>query len=104
MVKKENIYVLKKSGSKDKRFLIDMPTYGHKHHFGSSSGKTFVDSRTDKERDAWVARHKGDAGWNNKHSGIYYSRHLLWGKHKSLNENIKALEKKDNIKITFSKK
>ena len=70
-----------------------------KHHFGSDVGKTFVDNRTEKEKKAWEARHRQDKNWNNKHSGIYYSRHLLWGKHKDLKKNIKDLEKKDNIKI-----
>jgi len=96
------IYILKKSGRKGKRFLIDMPSMGHKHHFGSDVGKTYIDSRTDKERDAWIARHKKDKNWDSKHSGIYYSRYLLWGKHKTLDENIKELEKKDNITIKKS--
>tara|TARA_Y100001938_G_C8077932_1_gene427283 strand:- start:324 stop:620 length:297 start_codon:yes stop_codon:yes gene_type:complete len=95
-------YNLKKSGRKGKRFLIDMPEFGHKHHFGSDVGKTYIDSRSDKERNAWIARHKNDKGWDNRHSGIYYSRHLLWGKNKSLEKNIKDLEKKDGIKIKKS--
>lgn len=96
-------YNLKKSGRKGKRFLIDMPEFGHKHHFGSDVGKTYIDgTRSDKERDAWIARHKNDKGWDNRHSGIYYSRHLLWGKNKSLEKNIKDLEKKDGIKIKKS--
>jgi hypothetical protein len=41
-------YNLKKSGRKGKRFLIDMPDFGHKHHFGSDVGKTYIDSRTDR--------------------------------------------------------
>ena len=45
------------------------------------------------------ARHKNDKNYNNKHSGIYYSRHLLWGDSKNLKDNIKLLEKKDKIKI-----
>lgn len=90
-------YILKKSGNKGKRFVIIMDNM--KHHFGSDVGKTFVDNRTEKEKKAWEARHRQDKNWNNKHSGIYYSRHLLWGKHKDLKKNIKDLEKKDNIKI-----
>ena len=92
-------YILKKSDRKGKRFLIIMPDRGHKHHFGSDVGKTFVDGRSEKEKEAWIARHRQDKGWNVKHSSIYYSRHLLWGKHKDLKKNIKDLEKKDNIRI-----
>ncbi len=92
-------YILKKSKRKGKRFEIDMGEMSH--HFGSDVGKTYIDNRTDKEKDAWIKRHKDDKNWNNKHSGIYYSRHLLWGKHKDLKKNVKELEKKDKVKITI---
>ena len=90
-------YILKKSGNKGKRFVIIMDNM--KHHFGSDVGKTFVDNRTEKEKKAWEARHRQDKNWNNKHSSIYFSRHLLWGKHKDLKKNIKDLEKLLNVKI-----
>ena len=90
-------YKLKKSDKKGKRFVIIMDNM--QHHFGSDIGKTFVDGRTEKEKDAWIKRHKVNKNWNNKHSSIYYSRLLLWGKYKDLKKNIKDLEKKDNIKI-----
>ena len=70
-----------------------------KHDFGSSVGKTFVDGRSEKEKQAWEARHRQDKNWNNKHSSIFFSRHLLWGKHKNLKKNIKDLEKLLNVKI-----
>ncbi len=91
--------ILKKSNRKGKRFFISMPEFGHSHHFGSDVGKTYIDGRTDKEKDAWIARHKSDKGWNDKHSGIFFSRHLLWGKHKDLKKNVKELEKLLNVKI-----
>ena len=90
-------YILKKSKRKGKRFEIDMNDMSH--HFASDVGKTFIDGRTIKEKDAWIARHKNDKNWNDKHSGIYYSRHLLWGKFPDLKKNIKLLEKKDKVKI-----
>jgi len=90
-------YILKKSDRKGKRFVIIMDNM--KHHFASDVGKTFIDSRTDKEKDAWIKRHRQDKNWNNKHSGIFFSRHLLWGKHKNLKKNIKDLEKLLNVKI-----
>ena len=91
-------YILKKSTNKGKRYVIIMPDENHKHHFGSDVGKTYIDGRTDKEKKAWEARHKGDKNYNNIHSGIYWSKNLLWNK-KSLKESIKSLEKKLNIKI-----
>tara|TARA_R110001599_G_C11914116_1_gene627801 strand:+ start:138 stop:431 length:294 start_codon:yes stop_codon:yes gene_type:complete len=90
-------YILKKSNRKGKRFVIIMDKMNH--HFGSDVGKTFVDNRTEKEKLAWEARHRQDKNWNNKHSSIFFSRHLLWGKHKDLKKNIKLLEKLLNVKI-----
>lgn len=95
-------YILKKSNRKGKRFLLVMPEEKHNHHFGAYpfDKGTFIDHKNEKIKKAWIARHKDDKNYNNKHSGIYYSRHLLWGDNTTLKENIKDLEKKDNIKIT----
>ena len=90
-------YILKKSKRKGKRFLLDMGEMSH--HFGSDVGKTYIDGRTDKEKDAFIARHKSDKNWNNKHSGIFFSRHLLWGKFPDLKKNVKELEKLLKVKI-----
>ena len=91
--------ILRKSEKKGKRFDIVMPERGHIHSLGAKDGKTFIDGRTEKEKAAWIARHKSDKGYNNRHSGIYYSRFLLWGKFPDLKKNIRELEKKDNVKI-----
>mgnify|MGYP003647124311 CR=1 FL=1 len=74
-------FILKKSNRKNKRFVIIMDKM--KHHFGSDVGRTYIDGRTEKEKQVW----------------IYYSRHLLWGKHTDLKKNIKDLEKLLNVKI-----
>lgn len=89
-------YVLRKSNKKGKRFEIIMGD--HSHHFGSDVGKTFIDGRSQKEKEAWIARHKNDKNWDNKHSGIFFSRFLLWNK-PSLKEAIKDYEKKHSIRI-----
>jgi len=100
---KQKKIILQKSSKKDKRFKITMKGFDnmndHSHDFGSKTGKTYIDSRTDKERDAFLARHKKDKNFNNKHSGIYYSKNLLWGKSKNLDKNIKELEKKLKVNI-----
>lgn len=92
--------VLSKGSNKGKRFRVTMnfPNLHH-HEFGSDVGSTFIDGRSEKEKKAWVARHKKNKNWDNPHSGAYYSRYLLWGPYTSLLKNIKALEKKDGIKI-----
>jgi hypothetical protein len=91
-------YILKKSDRKGKRFVIEMPDKGHRHHFGSDVGRTYIDGRTDRERDAWIARHRADKNWDNPHSGVYYSRYLLWTE-RSLKDAIRALERKDRVRI-----
>jgi hypothetical protein len=91
-------YILRKSDRKGKRFVIEMPDKGHRHHFGSDVGRTYIDGRTDEERDAWIARHRADKNWDNPHSGVYYSRYLLWTE-RSLKDAIKALERKDKVRI-----
>ena len=89
-------YILKKSDKKGKRFVIIMDKMNH--HFGSDVGKTFIDGRSEKEKDAWLKRHQVNKNWNNKHSSIFFSRHLLWNT-KDLKKNIKLLEKLLNVKI-----
>ena len=91
-------YILKKSEKKGKRFVIIMQDRGHRHDFGSDVGKTYIDGRTEKEKEAWIARHRVNKNWDNKHSSIYYSRMLLWTE-PTLKKAIKALEKKNKIKI-----
>jgi len=91
-------YILKNSNRKGKRYLLEMPKYKHSHHFGSAGGKTYIDHNDDKKKAAWIARHKKDKNYNNKHSGIFHSRELLWTE-KNLNKSIKRYEIKYNIKI-----
>jgi len=101
--KKEKIVILEKSKKPNKRFSVKMKGFpnmkDHSHEFGAKDGRTFIDSRTIKEKKAWEARHKDDKGYNSIHSGIYYSKNLLWGDSKSLKKNIDKLSKKLDAKI-----
>ena len=91
-------YTLKKSNRKGKRFVIEMPKFGHSHHFGSDVGQTFIDHKDEKKKSNWIARHKVNKNWNDKHSAIYHSRKLLWNED-TLTKSIKKYEKEHNIKI-----
>jgi hypothetical protein len=95
---KKKIVILEKSKKPDKRFKVTMKGFpgmnDHSHEFGAKGGRTFIDCRTEKEKKAWEARHKNDKGYNSIHSGIFYSKNLLWGDTKSLKKNIKLLEKR----------
>lgn len=91
-------YILQDSKRKGKRFVIIMPEYNHKHHFGSDVGETYIDHNDDKKKRDWIARHKGDKGWDSPHSGIFHARHLLWNA-KTLTESIKKYKKKIGVNI-----
>ena len=94
----KDTYILQKSNRKGKRFVIIMPSLKHRHHFGSDVGQTFIDHQDEKKKLAWIARHRMDKGFNNKHSGIYHSRMLLWNK-PTLKESIKQYEKDHDVKL-----
>tara|TARA_R110000868_G_scaffold200345_9_gene447722 strand:- start:1510 stop:1800 length:291 start_codon:yes stop_codon:yes gene_type:complete len=89
-------YILEKSPRKNKRFRIIMTD--HYHDFGQKDGKTFIDGRTEKERQNWIARHKSDKNYDNLHSSIYHSKMLLWTEN-TLDKAIKKYEKLKNVKI-----
>ena len=95
-----NTYILKKSKRDDKRFVLIMEDMGHKHNFGLKGGKTFIDGRTEKERQNYIARHKVRENWNKSgiHTAGFWAFHLLWNK-RTLTESIKDVEKKFNVKI-----
>lgn len=94
---------LTKATQKGKRYTVKMEGFpnmdNHSHSFGSATGKTFIDGRNDKEKGAFIARHQNDKGWNQIHSGIYFSRYLLWGPYNNLKQNIKSLERRLGAKI-----
>ncbi len=91
-------YTLKKSNRKGKRFVIEMPKFGHSHHFGSDVGQTFIDHKDEKKKSAWLKRHRLDKNFYNKHSGIFHSWKLLWTED-TLAKAIKKYEKENKIKI-----
>jgi hypothetical protein len=71
---------------------------GDKVEFGLKGGKTFIDSRTNEERDNYIKRHSKnpleEKLLNNKKK--YYktpsvlSAEILWGDSKDINKNIKS--------------
>jgi hypothetical protein len=88
---------LKESPRKAKRFRLVFDDASFVD-FGAKGARTFIDGRTQKEKLAWIARHKNDGGYNDPKKGIYYSRYLLWTE-TSLKKAVKSLEKKLGKKI-----
>jgi len=92
-------YILKKSKRDDKRFVLLMGE-NMKHHFGLKGGKTFIDGRTEKERQNYIARHRVRENWNKSglHTAGFWAFHLLWNK-PTLQKSINDVEKKFNVRI-----
>ena len=92
-----DVYILKKSNRKGKRFMIIMSD-NMSHHFGSDVGETFIDHQDEKKKSNWLKRHRLDRNFYNKHSGIHHSWQLLWTE-PTLKEATKKYENKYGVKI-----
>lgn len=65
-----------------------------KVRFGTESNYVLNPSKTDADRDAYLARHKVRENWNDPTSPGALSRHLLWGESRKLKKNIKLFKSK----------
>jgi len=86
---------IKPSSKKDKRY--DAVFDGKTIPFGAKGAKTYVDSATDKTKQAWLARHSVRGTFNNPRSASSLSKHILWGPTKSVRSNLKSFKKKFNL-------
>ena len=87
---------IKPSNRKDKRYDAVFHD-GTKVSFGAKGAKTFIDSASEKTKDAWIARHKVRENWDNPKTAGSLAKHILWGKSKSVRENLKTFKKKFNL-------
>jgi hypothetical protein len=99
---------IQKSKQQGKRYKVTMDGFpdmkSHSHNFGSKYGNTYIDERSDKEKQAWYARHIGDKNFNNIHSSIYMSKNILWGDSKNIITNLKSLGNNLESKIIIKGK
>lgn len=65
------------STRKNKKYMIELSN-GDKIHFGDSRYKDFLDHKVEIRKIRFHNRFKNIKGYNNKKSGLYYSRKLLW--------------------------
>ena len=97
--------------TKDEKFIMirkelisELPKYENVEDIQKEEklkrGKTFIDGRTEKERQNYIARHKVRENWNKSgiHTAGFWSRWILWNK-PTLQESINDVEKRFNIKI-----
>ena len=105
---------LYKSDRPEKKFVMLMPTYKHKHYFGSSKHRDFtlmndVNSKfyepnkviRNQVKNAYLQRHSKHK--KGVHSASSMSDIILWSK-PTLKQGIAAFEKKFKVKIVFSNK
>ena len=87
---------IKPSSKKDKRYDAVFHD-GTKVSFGAKESKTYVDSASNKIKQAWLARHSVRGTFNNPRTASALSKHILWGKTKSVSKNLKTFKKKFNL-------
>ena len=65
------------SKAKGKKFSVKTPA-GKTVNFGAKGMEDFLDHKDNKRKTNFHNRFKGNKGYNNPESGLYYSRKLLW--------------------------
>ena len=65
--------------------------------FGTSSNYVLNPTKTKKDRENYIARHKVRENFNAPTTAGSLSRHILWGDSKNLNKNIKSFKNKFNL-------
>ena len=62
-------------------------------HFGQKGSTTFISGATDKQRDAYIARHAKTEDWTDPLTAGFWSRWALWEK-RTLQDALKFLKLK----------
>lgn len=85
------------TGKAEKRYTAEFKD-GKKIHFGQKGGSTYIDHKDKDKRKAYIARHsKAGENWNNPKTPGALSKHLLWGDHTTLKDNLKSFIQKFNL-------
>ena len=88
--------VLKKSSNPEKKY--DAFVEGKKISFGASGYSDFTQHKDEERKKNYIARHRVNQNWNDLKTAGARSKNLLWNK-PTINESIKNMEHKFNIKI-----
>ena len=91
--------ILQKSKKADKKWVVLMPQFGHKHNFGQKGAGDYTIHKDPKRKDLYIQRHKKNENWNDIHSAGFWSKNLLWNK-PTISASIKDIEKNYNLDIT----
>jgi hypothetical protein len=87
-----------KSNRDGKKLKIVLMKDGKKktYHFGSKTSETYAEGASKIKRENYIARHKIRERWDQINNGSL-SRYILWGKHQSIQKNLKSFLKRFNI-------
>ena len=87
-----------KSDRDGKKLKIVLMKDGKKktYHFGSDVSQTYAEGASKNKRDNYIARHRVNENWDDINNGSL-SRYILWGKHQSIQKNLKSFLKRFNI-------
>lgn len=87
-----------KSDRDGKKLKIVLMKDGKKrtYHFGSDVSTTYSEGASKNKRDNYIARHRVNEKWDEINNGSL-SRYILWGKHQSIQKNLKSFLKRFNI-------
>ena len=104
-------FYLYKSKRKGKKYMMEMPSYNHKHHFGglgyrdytllhNKNSKFYLPTQAerDKVKKSYRTRHAKDKGLGSIHAPSEMSMVILWSK-PTIEQGIKAFETKHGVKI-----
>lgn len=94
-------YTLKKSNRKGKKYMILMGEK-MKHHFGQQGYDDYTTHGDDSRKEQYLSRHRKRENWTKDgiHTSGFWARWLLWNK-PSIQQSIKDIEKRFNVKIVF---
>ena len=73
------LLAVKRSTRQSKKFMAEFDN-GKTTHFGLKNSSTYLDHKDDKNKDAYLARHKVNENWNDPTSAGALSRYILWNK------------------------
>ena len=87
------------SKRKDKRLTAKFKVGGRTESvsFGLKGGKTYVDGRSWAEKEQYLARHRPNEKWSDPTTRGSLAKHILWGRHRSIDKNVKAFKSKFNL-------
>ena len=97
----DEVYIIKPSSRKDKKFKVIMGP-DMIHHFGQAGYGDYTTHNDEKRKDSYIARMSVNQDWTKKglHSAAFGAKHILWNK-KTIKEVVKDIQRKFGLKILY---